>query len=101
MVNDKKWYLPSGVCVENTLYECFKDVNEECGVHSWVINTRDDCVEACFTPKDWKAICDEIPLLPHPDEQLVQSMERFMDVSGDGMSFLVQAAKFSPSSKPR
>lgn len=90
MTDDKKWYLPGPgrVCVEDTLHECFKDVTEECAVHSWVINTRDECVQACFTDEDWKAICDEIPLLPDPEEKLVLSMERFMDVSGNSMCFV-------------
>lgn len=99
MADDKKWYLPSGVCVEDTLHACFKDVSEECAVHSWVINTRDDCVEACFTHDDWKVICDAIPLLPNPEEKLVRSMERFMGVSEDSTS-LISCANFL-SSKPR
>lgn len=81
MADTDKWYLPSGACVENTLYECFMDVTEECAVHSWVINTQDDCVRICFSPPDWKAICDAIPPLPNPDEKYVRYLERFMDVS--------------------
>ncbi|KAL0640404.1 hypothetical protein Q9L58_000371 [Maublancomyces gigas] len=81
MSDDRKWRIPSGVFLEDILYERFKDQQVELAVHSWVVDTCDSRVESCFDPDDWKAICDQIPPLPETDPLLVQSMRRFMDVS--------------------
>ncbi|KAH0609218.1 uncharacterized protein H6S33_001446 [Morchella sextelata] len=78
---DKKWHLPSGVCVEDTLYECFKGDNEESAAHSWVVDIKDKNIKACFTPEDWQVICDAMPPPPAPDKTMAQSMCRYMGVS--------------------
>lgn len=81
MSDDRKWRIPSGVFLEDIIYERFKDQQVELAVHSWVVDTCDPRVESCFDPDDWKAICDQIPPLPETDPLLVQSMRRFMNVS--------------------
>lgn len=80
MSDDRKWRIPSGVFLEDILYERFKDQQVELAVHSWVVDTCDSRVESCFDPDDWRAICDQIPPLPETDPLLVQSMRRFMNV---------------------
>lgn len=80
MSPSRKWMLPSGLCVEDTLYECFKDASEECAVHSWVIDTRDSAVRDCLSDADWVAICAEIPPLPDADPKFVKSMIQYASV---------------------
>lgn len=86
MDSDRKWNLPSGGCVEDILYHHFKDAPKECAVHSWVVDTRDRSVKDCFSPEDWKAMCDEIPLLPDPDPNFVDAMLRYATVDEDVIS---------------
>lgn len=88
MDNDRKWYLPSGVCVENILYDYYKRAPKECAAHSWVIDTQDPSLQDCFDPDDWNAMCGEIPPLPDPDSKFVGSMLRFATVCNPS-SFLI------------
>lgn len=88
MSDDRKWRIPSGVFLEDILYERFKDQQVELAVHSWVVDTCDSRVESCFDPDDWKAICDQVTPLPETDPLLVQSMRRFMNVSEGSIFFL-------------
>lgn len=81
MNNDRKWQIPSGVFLEDVLYERFKNEQVELAVHSWIVDTCDPRVESCFSTDDWEAICDQVPPLPEADPLLVQSMRRFMSVS--------------------
>lgn len=81
MPDEGKWYLPSGMCVENILYEYFKNIAQECAVHSWIINTQDSDVEGRFGAADWEIICNSLPPLPDPDEKMLRSLEPFMGVS--------------------
>lgn len=82
MNNNRKWEIPSGVFLEDVLYERFKNEQVELAVHSWIVDTCDPRVESCFSSDDWKAICDQVLPLPEADPLLVQSMRRFMSVSG-------------------
>lgn len=82
MNNNRKWQIPSGVFLEDVLYERFKNEPVELAVHSWIVDICDPRVESCFLSDDWKAICDQVPPLPEADPLLVQSMRRFMSVSG-------------------
>lgn len=81
MDNDRKWHLPSGVCMEDCLYDYYKRAPKECAAHSWVIDIEDPSLKDCFDdPDDWNAICGEIPPLPDPDPKFVGSMMRYVTV---------------------
>ncbi|RPB12873.1 hypothetical protein P167DRAFT_146877 [Morchella conica CCBAS932] len=78
MDKSRKWLLPSGIYVEDRLYNCFKDAPKECAVHSWVIDIRDTSVRECFPrEEDWEAICAAIPPMPDPNPSFVRSMLQF------------------------
>ncbi|KAI5838943.1 hypothetical protein DFP73DRAFT_615846 [Morchella snyderi] len=78
MDKSQKWLLPSGICVEDQLYNCFKNAPKECAVHSWVIDIRDTSVQGCFPEeKDWEAICAAVPPMPDPNLSFVRSMLQF------------------------
>lgn len=85
MDKSRKWLLPSGIYVEDRLYNCFKDAPKECAVHSWVIDIRDTSVQECFPEEeDWEAICAAVPPMPDPIPSFVRSMLQFATVSALG-----------------
>lgn len=80
MSPSRKWTLPSGTLVEDKLYERFKNVSEQCAVHSWVIDLRDNVVKDCFTDDDWASICAKVPPLPDMDPEFVKYIMRYAKV---------------------
>ncbi|KAL0640261.1 hypothetical protein Q9L58_000541 [Maublancomyces gigas] len=101
MDNDRKWHLPSGVCVENYLYDHYKRAPKECAAHSWVIDIEDPSLRDCFDdPDDWNAICSEISPLPDLDSKFVDSMMRFVtpqfESANELQNYLDITAPFQP-----
>lgn len=81
MSDGNKGYLPSGLYLENIFHERLRNVFYETAVHSWIVDTSDFGVRACFSLTVWETNCNSIPLLPNSDEKLLSSLERFTIVS--------------------
>lgn len=80
MDTSSMWKLPSGVFVEQVLYDRFKKPGPELLAHSFVIDIHDSTVKKLFEPGDWEAIIKKVPAFPKNDPLLVKSMMRFLNV---------------------
>lgn len=69
--------LPSGCCVEDCLYKVFKNISEECSVHSWIIDVKEKSVQECFTQEDWSDIVVSVTRLPPPDTEIAKLITRY------------------------
>lgn len=87
MSSDCKWKLPSGLYVEDILWERFKGAPQESTAHSWVLDVRDEVTKALFTPEDWESILGEIPPLPDSEPAFVAAMMRYATVGTLSISY--------------
>lgn len=73
-----KWKLPSGLYVEDCLYENFRNLSEECAAHSWIINVKDEPrVKKCFSDEDWSDVVASVARLPAGDEGVMNLIARY------------------------
>lgn len=77
MKPENKWKLPSGLYVEDIIYEHFQDREEQSICHSWVIDITDKTLNACFDTKDWEPIVATVPAIPKSDPVLIRWLARF------------------------
>ncbi|CAG8502776.1 32845_t:CDS:10 [Gigaspora margarita] len=74
-----KWFLASGKCVENTIFEHCKELTNESLLHSWIIDLDDQEAKELFTTEEWNEIRHEVQL-PKVNETFVKSMMRFSNI---------------------
>jgi hypothetical protein len=77
----QKWFLSSGKCVEDTIYEHCKQLPVETYLHSWIIDLDDEETEMLFNVEEWNEIRHTLRKLPEVDGNFANSMMRFSDVS--------------------
>jgi hypothetical protein len=77
----QKWFLSSGKCVEDTIFEHCKQLPIETYLHSWIIDLDDREAEMLFNVEEWNEIRHTVRELPEVDRTFAQSMIRFFDVS--------------------
>lgn len=90
MDNTEKWLLPlHSPCValrhpyyyvEDLLYHTFKDWDQELAVHSWVIDTSDECIMELFSDDARDMIREEMPALPELEDWFLDAIVRYGNV---------------------
>ena len=77
----QKWFLSSGKCVEDTIYEHCKQLPVETYLHSWIIDLDDQEAEMLFNVEEWNEIRHTVREPPEVDRTFAESMIRFSNVS--------------------
>ena len=77
---DQKWTLPSGVVVEDVLFDVYcqsRSPSVTTSIRNWILDLGNPEIQERFSESDWEAIMAEMPPLPELDPLFVQSLLRF------------------------
>jgi hypothetical protein len=83
-VDDRKWALPSGTTVEDTLYEAYFQGklpdNVRKSIRCWTVLVGNQDMQDLFKPVDWAVILEEVKPLPPINDSILHFLAQFRKV---------------------